>query len=101
MKENTKKTKTFDKKCILPIVMYVIAALIVIYSIFTIYTSYTYISELIEEGRISLSGDLKDIIGYYINASISPVFYAISTWAIGYFISKLRKIESLLQSEDK
>ena len=54
MEENKKNTKKFNKKCILPIAIYVVAALIAIYSIFTMYTSYNYISSLVEAGTISV-----------------------------------------------
>lgn len=98
MEENKKNTKKFNKKCILPIAIYVVAALIAIYSIFTMYTSYNYIASLVEAGTISVSEQLSDVINYCVSASLPSVFYAIATWAIGYGVAKLNKIEELVKT---
>ena len=94
-KSNKTKKKT-NKKAILPIVLYGVAALIAIYSIFTMYSSYTYIASLVEMGSIDVSEQIVDVIGYYVNASLPYVFYAIAVWAIGYVINKVNQIQALL-----
>lgn len=81
--------KKINKKQILPIVLYVFAILIAVYSIFTIYTTHTYISSLVETGSVVIKDQLVDVISYYVSASMPYVFYAVVVWAIGYIISKL------------
>lgn len=93
--------KKINKKAILPIVLYVVAAIIAVYSIFTIYTSYTYISSLATAGSIVIKDQLADVISYYVSASIPYVFYALVVWAIGYIINKLNKLSpSVMTKED-
>ena len=93
--------KKINKKAILPILLYVVAAIIAIYSIFTIYTSYTYISSLATAGSIVIKDQLADVINYYVSASIPYVFYAIVVWAIGYIINKLNSLSpSIINKEE-
>ncbi|WP_434799660.1 hypothetical protein [Terrisporobacter vanillatitrophus] len=93
--------KKGNKKAIIPIVLYVVAALIVVYSIFTIYTSYTYISNLVATGSIVIKNQLSDVISYYVSTSMPYVFYAIVVWAIGYIINKLNNLSpSTINKED-
>ncbi|MEW9080728.1 hypothetical protein [Terrisporobacter glycolicus] len=84
--------KKGNKKAIIPIVLYVVAALIAVYSIFTIYTSYTYISSLVAAGSIVIKDQMAQVISYYITTSMPYVFYAIVVWAIGYIINKLNNL---------
>ena len=93
--------KKINKKAILPILLYVVAAIIAIYSIFTIYTSYTYIFSLATAGSIVIKDQLADVISYYVSASIPYVFYAIVVWAIGYIINKLNSLSpSIINKEE-
>ena len=93
--------KKSNKKAILPVVLYVFAAIIAAYSIFTIYTSYTYISSLATAGSIVIKDQLADVISYYVSASIPYVFYAFVVWAIGYIINKLNNLSpSVINKED-
>ena len=101
MEKGMKNTKKFNQKSILPIVLYVVTGLIAIYAIFTMYLSYDYIVSLVDAGTISISDQLSDVIAYCVNASIAPVFYAIATWAIGYGVAKLNKIETLLKPNEE
>lgn len=93
--------KKISKKAILPIVLYVVAAIIAIYSIFTIYTSYTYISSLVTAGSIVIKDQLVDVISYYVSASTPYVFYAIVVWAIGYIINKLNSLTSSIINKEE
>ena len=81
-----------NKIATLPIVLYVVAAIIAAYSIFTIYTSYTYISSLVTAGTIVIKDQLADVISYYVSTSMPYIFYAIVIWAIGYIINKLNNL---------
>lgn len=93
--------KKENKKAIIPIVLYVIAALIAVYSIFTIYTSHTYISSLVTAGSIVIKNQLVDVISYYVSTSMPYAFYAIVIWAIGYIIDKLNNLNpSMINKED-
>lgn len=95
--------KKINKKAILPILLYVVAAIIAIYSIFTIYISYTYISSLVTAGSIVIKDQLVDVVSYYVSASIPYVFYAIVVWSIGYIINKLNNLSPSIvnKEEDK
>lgn len=84
--------KKNNKTAILPIVLYVVAAIIAAYSIFTIYSSYTYISSLVTAGTIVIKDQLADVISYYVSTSMPYIFYAIVIWAIGYIINKLNNL---------
>ena len=84
--------KKNNKIAILPIVLYVVAAIIAAYSIFTIYSSYTYISSLVTAGTIVIKDQLADVISYYVSTSMPYIFYAIVIWAIGYIINKLNHL---------
>lgn len=95
--------KRSNKTGVLPIVLYVVAAIIAAYSIFTIYTSYTYISSLVTAGSIVISEQLSDVISYYVSTSMPYIFYAIVVWAIGYIINKLNNLDPTIidKKEDK
>ncbi len=92
--------KKGNKKAIIPIVLYVVAALIAVYSIFTIYTSHTYISSLVAAGSIVIKDQMKDVISYYVSTSMPYVFYAIVVWAIGYIINRLNNLNPTTNNED-
>ncbi|MBM7833382.1 hypothetical protein [Clostridium sardiniense] len=77
---------------IVSIVFYVMAGLMILYSIFTLVNSYDYISELVNQGRISIKYQFKEVIIYYMNACMPYVFYSIVFGAIGYIINKLECI---------
>ena len=93
MKEN-------NKKAILPIVLYVVAAIIAIYSIFTIYTSYTYISSLVTAGSVVIKDQIVDVISYYVSTSMPYAFYALVVWAIGYIINKLNNLSPFIVNKE-
>ena len=94
--------KKNNKTAILPIVLYVVAAIIAAYSIFTIYSSYTYISSLVTAGTIVIKDQLADVISYYVSTSMPYIFYAIVIWAIGYIINKLNNLRpSTINREEK
>ena len=87
-----------NKKSVLPIILYVLAVLIGVYSIFTMYSSYTYILGLVEIGSVVVSEQLTDVISYSVSASLPYIFYAVATGTMGYIISKVNEIKYLLQS---
>lgn len=84
--------KKINKRTILPVVLYVVAAITALYSIFTIYTTYNYISTLVTSGNIVIKDQLSEVISYYVNTSMPYVFYALVIWAIGYIINKLNNL---------
>lgn len=88
MENSTKKIKNP-----VAIIMYVISILLGLYTIFTMYTSYTYISSLVAQGLV-ISQELPSVISYCVGASVPYLFYAVSFWAIGYFINKVGYIIS-------
>lgn len=90
-----------NKIATLPIVLYVVAAIIAAYSIFTIYTSYTYISSLVTAGTIVIKDQLSDVISYYVSASMPYIFYAIVIWAIGYIINKLNNLNPTIIKKEE
>lgn len=92
-----KKLKTKNP---LAIIMYVISILLGIYTIFTMYISYTYISGLVDQGFV-ISNDIQSVISYCVGASVPYLFYAISTWSIGYIINKLNYIINEIKSYNK
>ena len=88
MENSTKKIKNP-----VAIIMYVISILLGVYTIFTMYTSYTYISSLVAQGLV-ISQELPSVISYCVGGSVPYLFYAVSFWAIGYFINKIEYIIS-------
>lgn len=99
MEQEIKEPKKINKKSILPIVFYVVAGLIAIYSLFTIYTSYTYITSLVDAGSINVTEQLSDVVNYYVSSSMPYIFYSISIWSIGYVISKLNEIKEAINTK--
>ncbi|MGG7078460.1 hypothetical protein [Clostridium sardiniense] len=77
---------------IVPIIFYVMAGFMLLYSIFTLVNSYDYISGLVNQGRINITAEFKEVITYYMNACMPYVFYSIVFGAIGYIINKLEFI---------
>ena len=94
MKNSNKKSKNP-----VAIIMYVLSILLGVYTIFTIYNSYTYISSLVAQGLV-ISDELQSVISYCVGASIPYLFYAVSFWAIGYFINKINYIISEIKNHN-
>ena len=94
-----KKDKKSTNKAVLPIIFYVVAALIGVYAIYTMYSTGAYIKDAMDAGSVTLPDQLSDIVTYFISQSLPNVFYAMVTWAIGYGVSKLTKIEALLKAD--
>ena len=92
MKNSNKKSKNP-----VAIIMYVLSILLGAYTIFTMYNSYTYISSLVAQGLV-ISDELQSVISYCVGASIPYLFYAVSFWAIGYFINKINYIISEIKN---
>lgn len=94
MKNSNKKSKNP-----VAIIMYVLSILLGVYTIFTMYNSYTYISSLVAQGLV-ISDELQSVISYCVGASIPYLFYAVSFWAIGYFINKINYIISEIKNHN-
>ena len=94
MKNSNKKSKNP-----VAIIMYVLSILLGVYTIFTIYNSYTYISSLVAQGLV-ISDELQSVISYCVGASIPYLFYAVSFWAVGYFINKINYIISEIKNHN-
>ena len=94
MKNSNKKSKNP-----VAIIMYVLSILLGAYTIFTMYNSYTYISSLVAQGLV-ISDELQSVISYCVGASIPYLFYAVSFWAIGYFINKINYIISEIKNHN-
>jgi len=81
------------------IVLYVVSALFGIYTILTMYNSYSYITTLTAQGLV-ISEELLNVISYFIENSAPYIFYAIATWAMGYYINKLNFIANNIVIEN-
>lgn len=83
------KKKFMKSTSFITTLLYTVSVIIAICVPLTLYNSYAYISSLVAANRLVISQDLVSVISYYVNASVPYVFYAITTFAIGFIINKL------------
>ncbi|WP_041139368.1 hypothetical protein [Beduini massiliensis] len=85
-----KQNKHFSK---LTILFYVFAILTFIYCIFSIYKSYEYVNALVKAGQLTISGNIGDVIQYFVDNSSAYLFYGLGFGAFGYLIQLLKNKE--------
>ncbi len=85
-----KKIRIWFNKPIFTLVCYVLAILLLGYTLFTVKNSYDYISLLVIQGNVSWMTDIKDIFSYFVDNSVSYLFYAFSFIFFGKVINILK-----------
>ena len=70
-----KKIRIWFNKPVFTLVCYVLAILLLGYTLFTVKNSYDYISLLVIQGNVSWMTDIKDIFSYFVDNSVSFIFF--------------------------
>lgn len=85
-----KKIKNWFHQPVFALVCYVFALLSLGYTIYTLMSSYDYIVSLVEQGQVSWSTDLSNIVSYFVGNSASYLFYAFALMFFGIAINALK-----------
>lgn len=84
------KIRIWFNKPTFTLVCYVLAILLLGYTLFIVKNSYDYISLLVVQGNVSWVADIKDIFSYFVDNSVSYLFYAFSFIFFGKVINILK-----------
>lgn len=84
-----KKIKKFFNKPIFSLVCYLMAILTLVYLIYTVKISFDTVNAYVEQGTLSWSADIGDIISFFISSSVNYIFYLFAFIFFGKVISAL------------
>ena len=84
------KIRIWFNKPAFTLVCYALAILLLGYTLFIVKNSYDYISLLVIQGNVSWMTDIKDIFSYFVDNSVSYLFYAFSFIFFGKVINILK-----------
>ena len=76
------------KLSILSIILYVLAALLMIFAIWSLINAITYISMMISQGQLAFSGNEFDIISFIMTSCALYVIFAVILLALGLILQR-------------
>lgn len=74
---------------ILSIALYVISGMLVFYMIWSVYHSIGYISGMVAQGQLTISGNEYDIVNFYMSNCAQYLLFAVILFTLGWILQKL------------
>lgn len=79
---------------ILSIVLYVIAGVLILYTVWSVSHAIGYISEMVELGQLTISGNEYDIVNFYMANCAQYALFAVILFSLGWILQKMSSPQS-------